>query len=142
MIAFYPIKPVYIDRILQGEKKYELRRKLPKTKIEYVFLYATSPVCQVVGYAKVGLTLNESKESLWKKLSPFFGLNENDFFDYFEGVDNACAIELLEVFKFKEPFHPKVISKNFVVPQSFRYIEKEVFNRFKNRESFQVEAIA
>jgi len=138
MIAFYPIKPVYIDRILQGEKKYELRRRLPKTKIEYVFLYATSPVCRVVGYARVGETHNEQKENLWDKLSHFFGINENDFYSYFEGIENACAIELLEVFKFKTPFHPKDISEDFVVPQSFRYVEKEVFNRFKSRQSDKV----
>lgn len=142
MIAFYPIKPVYIEKILQGKKKYELRRKLPKTKIEYVFLYATSPVCRVVGYAKVGLIYNESKETLWKKFSPFFGVNESDFFNYFEGIDNACAIELLEVFKFKEPFHPNIISQDFVVPQSFRYIEEDVFNRFRDVVEFQVEAVA
>ena len=135
MIAFYPIKPLYIDRILLGEKKYELRRKLPRIKIKYVFLYATTPVCKVVGYARVGVTHNECKEILWKRLARWAGIDEVDYFTYFEGVENACAIELIEVFRFNKPFHPSEISDNFVVPQSFRYVDSDVFDRFKNRKT-------
>jgi len=135
MIAFYPIKPVYIDRILQGKKKYELRRKLPRIKIEYVFLYATTPVCKVVGYARVGVTHDECKSELWKKVAPWSGIDEADYYSYFEGIENACAIELVEVFKFNKPFHPREISDDFVVPQSFRYVEENVFDRFKNRKT-------
>lgn len=135
MIAFYPIKPVYINRILQGEKKYELRRKLPRNKVEYVFLYATTPICKVVAYARVGSTHDECKDELWEKVARWAGIDKVDYFSYFEGIENACAIELSEVFKFNKPFHPREISEDFVVPQSFRYIEEDVFDRLKNRKT-------
>ena len=134
MIVFYPIKPVYIEKILSGEKKYELRKRLPRDKVEYVFLYATTPVCRVVGYAKVGLTYRECKTKLWERVSESAGIDEVDYFNYFHGSDDACAIELKTVYKYEEPFHPKDISDDFVVPQSFRYVEKDTFDRFKNRE--------
>lgn len=133
MIAFYPIKPIYIEKILLGQKRFELRRKLPKKKVEYVFLYATTPVCKVVGYAKVGVTYKEEKETLWSKIAHMTGIDESAYFSYFDGIEKACAIELIKIFKFNEPFPPKDISEDFVVPQSFRYIEQEVFDRLKNR---------
>lgn len=138
MIAFYPIKPVYIEKILQGEKRYELRRSLPRIKIEYVFLYATTPVCKVVGYAKVGDTFDEMKESLWQRVAVQAGVDESVYLSYFDGKENACALELLDVYRFLEPFHPNEIEDSFVVPQSFRYIEKKVFDCFKNRKSEKV----
>jgi len=138
MIAFYPIKPVYIEKILKGEKRYELRRRLPRIKVEYVFLYATTPVCKVVGYAKVGDTFDEIKESLWQRIAAQAGVDESVYLSYFDGKENACALELLDVYRFLEPFHPNEIEDSFVVPQSFRYLEKKVFDRFKNRKSEKV----
>lgn len=43
-----PIKPVFVERILSGEKWYEFRKRLP-LDIERVVIYETAPTKKVVG---------------------------------------------------------------------------------------------
>lgn len=43
-----PIKPVFVERILSGEKWYEFRKRLP-LGIERVVIYETAPTKKVVG---------------------------------------------------------------------------------------------
>ena len=44
----YPIKPIYSERIMSGEKKYELRKRLPNNKINHILIYATTPVAKAM----------------------------------------------------------------------------------------------
>ena len=138
MIALYPIKPIYVDRILSGEKKFELRRRLPKNKLEYILIYSTAPISKVVGFAKVKRVLEEDVTVLWDKYSHQFGICEGDYYSYFNGCENAKAIELEYVYKFDRKFSIKDISDETVVPQSFCYVENEAFLRLKRRKGCTV----
>ncbi len=133
MIALYPIKPVYIERILSGEKKFELRRRLPKGKLDFILIYSTSPVSKVVGYAKVKSIKDGPLTAMWNKYSVKFGVNKKEYFEYFEGCENAKAIEFECVYKFRRPFLVSDIASEMTVPQSFCYINEAAFNRVKKR---------
>lgn len=138
MIALYPIKPIYTDRILSGEKTFELRKRLPKEVLTYILIYSTTPVAQVVGYAKViGVKQGDAK-SLWELYSSQFGISESEYFAYFEGSDKANALELMDVHKFVRPFSIKEISPQLTVPQSFCYIDKDHFKRLRKRKTIKV----
>jgi predicted transcriptional regulator len=51
MNVLLSIKPKYVKAILNGTKKYELRKSAFRCKedIERVYIYATSPVKKIVG---------------------------------------------------------------------------------------------
>ncbi|MBT9097096.1 hypothetical protein KFZ76_05150 [Methylovulum psychrotolerans] len=138
MIAFYPIKPIYSQKILTGEKTYELRKRLPNEHIDYILIYSTYPVAKVVAYAKIKATHKEKIDAIWNMVSLFAGINEHDYKNYFGNNDFACAIEFEYVRRFKRPFDVKEIKPNFKVPQSFCYIPKKDFNRIKRRKTENV----
>ena len=47
------IKPEYVEKIFNGEKKWEYRRKTPNTDVKKMVIYATAPVSAVVGEAEI-----------------------------------------------------------------------------------------
>lgn len=133
MIAFYPIKPVYTERILSGEKQFELRKRLPKPETKFAIIYATYPVGLVVGYAEIKGFHQSTVKQLWTKVSKASGIEKSDYLSYFGSNELACAIELDKVFRFKRPFKVGEIRQGFTVPQSFCYVDKTIFNRLKRR---------
>ena len=135
MIAFYPIKPVYSERILTGEKTYELRKRLPKLNVKYVLIYSTTPVARVVGYAKVKAFHKAPINELWTLVNEQAGICFQDYQEYFANNKDACAIELYEVRKFARPFIVSDIRDGFSVPQSYCYVDTKTFNRLKRRKS-------
>jgi predicted transcriptional regulator len=134
MIAFYPIKPIYSERIFSGEKTFELRKKLPNSDVAYIIVYSTVPVGKVVGYAKVKALHKKSLGELWDMVSRHAGISEQDYRAYFDGADCACAIEIESVKRFVRPFPVSEISSGFIIPQSFCYLDDAVFNRLKRRK--------
>jgi predicted transcriptional regulator len=133
-VAFYPIKPIYSDRILSGEKKYELRKRLPSNPFDYILIYATSPVGKVVGYAKVKMIHKKSVDDMWDMVSMCAGISRDDYTSYFGKTEYAYAIELEDVKRFTRPFDTKEISNSFNVPQSFCYVSRNDFNKLKRRK--------
>jgi predicted transcriptional regulator len=119
---------------MSGEKKYELRKRLPNKKIDYILIYSTVPVGKVVGYAKVKEVYIKTVDDMWEMVSFSAGISKEDYMDYFDGKDNACAIELKDIKRFKKPFSVKDINEKFTVPQSFCYINEEDFKRLKKRK--------
>ena len=60
---------------------------------------------------------------LWDKYKDVSGINETEFFNYFNKREKGLAIEISHIRFFKEPIDPKNIYPNFKAPQSFCYIE-------------------
>ena len=48
-----PIKKKYSDDILDGSKKYELRRSVPRRTVDDILIYETAPMSKVVGQIKI-----------------------------------------------------------------------------------------
>jgi predicted transcriptional regulator len=135
MIAFYPIKPIYSERIFSGEKTFELRKRLPSSDVNYILVYSTVPSGKVVGYAKVKALHKKSPNELWKMVADYAGISEEEYRNYFEGAECACAIELEDVKKFIRPFPVSDIASDFTIPQSFCYLDDATFNRLKRRKT-------
>jgi predicted transcriptional regulator len=47
------IKPKFVEKILSGDKKYEYRTKRPKTNINTMLIYCTSPTMKIVAEASI-----------------------------------------------------------------------------------------
>lgn len=60
MKVILSIKPEFVEKIINGEKKFEYRRKIFKKDVEKVLIYASSPIKSVVGEFIVEDTFNRT----------------------------------------------------------------------------------
>lgn len=116
-----PIKPLYADKIISGEKKYEYRKRLCKDSIDKIYIYATSPVKKIIGEVKVLQKLNQKKEILWEISKEESGVSKEEFFKYFQKNKIGCAYYLGEVQKYNQPLTLESIGIKHT-PQSYVYI--------------------
>lgn len=138
MIALYSIKPVYTDRIISGDKIFELRKRLPAKKLDYIVIYSSSPICKIVGYAEI-LGVHKNKvSSIWKLVSSSAGIAKKDYMEYFKGCDDAYAFELGKVIRFIRPFELNILKPGLVAPQSFSYVDDCDFKRIIKRKTESV----
>ena len=117
------IKPQYAEEIFAGEKRFEYRRKIFKQSVESVLVYATSPICKIVGEFKIDRVLEDTPDSLWQRTSQYGGISRQLYNEYFHDTDTAYALAISNYHRYHQPLDPKVLDSNFVAPQSYRYIE-------------------
>ena len=118
------IKPEYVEKILQGTKKFEYRKRLAKEDVSVIYIYSTSPSMKVVASVQVIGRLSASPTALWEKTKTMAGISRAKYRNYFHGCKIAYAYELGEV----EIFEPEKNLSDFGIdtaPQSFAYIEIE-----------------
>ena len=119
------INPKYVKQILNGTKKYEYRRIMPKEKIDSLIIYEAYPVSKVVAEVEVKDIIKLPIDELWNKTKTLSGTTKEFFYDYFKDKDYACAYELGKVNIFDKP---KELSDYGLkcAPQSFAYYNPEV----------------
>lgn len=116
------IKPEYVEKILQGTKKFEYRKRLAKEDISIIYIYSTSPLKKVVASVKIIERLSAPPNSLWEKTKSSAGISRAKYQAYFRGCKIAYAYKLGEVEVFDK-------SKSLIeygiqfAPQSFIYID-------------------
>lgn len=124
MNVLLSIKPRYVERIMKGIKKYEFRKVWFRNKdVNTVYIYVTSPIKKIVGRFEVGDIIEDNPEVLWQELKNYSGIDEREFFSYFNGSNRGVAIGINDLEIFKEPLDPFDHIPDFVPPQSFRYID-------------------
>lgn len=122
MKVLLSIKPEFVEKILDGTKKYEYRKSMFKRKdVSTVIIYASYPVKKVVGEFRIKRIISEDVESLWNKTSESSGITKVFYDKYFQQKTMANAIEIGELTKYD---NPKELSDYNVLyaPQSFCYI--------------------
>jgi type I restriction enzyme S subunit len=124
MNVLISIKPKYVEKIISKEKTFELRRSIFKKKVNKVIIYSTSPEKKIVGYFKSNDIIKNKPENIWKELSDKLGVDEKDFFDYFENKDEGFALRIEDLEVFKSPIETDKL-ENFKAPQSFKYLNEE-----------------
>ncbi|MDO9420247.1 MAG: ASCH domain-containing protein [Herminiimonas sp.] len=117
------IKPKYAELILAGTKTVELRRSWAAEKIDVILIYASSPICRLVGIVKVKDIRKLAPATLWTHCSQNGGgLTRQELLQYFEGKEKGYVIFLDDAKRFSKPIEPQTIIENFSAPQSFRYL--------------------
>ncbi|MDD5673925.1 MAG: hypothetical protein PHC61_07175 [Chitinivibrionales bacterium] len=122
MKVLLSIRPEFANKIFSGEKKYEFRRVLfKKAGITNVVVYASSPVCKVIGEFEIGAVLTDEVSSLWKKTRQFAGITEDFFYSYFATKSIGHAIKVKKTIMYNAPI---AIEQGYGIkpPQSFAYI--------------------
>lgn len=116
------IKPEYVEKILQGEKKFEYRKRLAKEDVPYIYVYSTAPSMKVVASVHIEGYLSDSPTALWEKTKAAAGISRAKFRDYFRGCKTAYAYKLGKVEVFESPKNLSDFGVA-VAPQSFVYIK-------------------
>lgn len=118
-----PIKPIYVDEILSGRKKFEYRKiKAKRENIDKMLIYSTSPVMKVVAEVDVEGILEETPEKLWEMTEKYSGITKDFYLKYYYKKDIAIAYKLGNVKVYETPLNLADIGINYV-PQSFVYLD-------------------
>jgi predicted transcriptional regulator len=124
MRALLSIKPKFVEKIFNGEKKFEYRKVIFARKdVKTIVVYATMPIGRIVGEFSVEEIFEFSPIELWAKTKKFSGI-EKEFYDkYFEGRTKAFAIKIKKATLYEVPINPYEREEKFRPPQSFSYIK-------------------
>lgn len=115
------IKPCYSEKIFDGTKKYEYRRRIANKEVSSIVVYSSSPKCEVIGEVEVKDVIKKSPRSLWNETKDKSGISYADFMDYFSDCEYAFAYVLGKYNKFSSP--KKLINYNVKqAPQAFVYV--------------------
>ncbi|MHA1679426.1 MAG: hypothetical protein ACTSUE_00305 [Promethearchaeota archaeon] len=131
MNVLLSIKPKYVNRIIDGTKKYEFRKAIFKQpdRVDRIYIYSSSPVKKIVGSFAIERILEDNPVNLWSKCWDDSGIEETKFFTYFEGKEKGFAIKIKDLDVFDVPVDPREIFDNFHAPQSFRYMKPVITQR-------------
>lgn len=123
MDAILSIKPIYAKQILAGTKKVEFRKRSFKEKVRRVYIYASVPVKQIVGYFTFTEIDEDTPANLWEKYKDVGGIAKEDFFSYYANNERGCAFVIKTVTSFKQGKNPTEFIDDFVPPQSYVYLD-------------------
>nr|DAU16153.1 MAG TPA: hypothetical protein [Caudoviricetes sp.] len=117
------VKPKFVDLIASGAKQFEYRRVLyRRSDIKRIVVYASSPVCRIVGEIEVGDLLTDTPEAIWERTKDKAGVSREFFFSYFDGLPQAHAIEIKAYHPYPSPKKLEDEYPSIAPPQSFCYL--------------------
>ena len=124
------IKPRYSNPIISGHKTVELRRRFP-TNIPtgtIAYIYSTTPVRAIIGYAEILDVLKKPIEKIWDDYEQVACIEKTDFDSYFEGVTHGFVLCFKNAQAFKREIDLNELREqyNFIPPQSFLYAKSSL----------------
>jgi predicted transcriptional regulator len=124
------IKPKYINLILAGTKRVELRRSWPSNDIGVMVLYSSAPIQKLVGVAFIDRIEECDFDSLWALADANGGgVNYDELKAYVKGKKTAFGVMIDRVKVAEVQVDPKELFPNFTPPQSFLYLDPSNFHR-------------
>ena len=132
-IAFMPIKPVHVEKILTKEKLYEYRKTTFNKSLRHIIIYASAPIKKIVGLAEVGEIQIAAPTVLWERTKHAAGITRKQYREYFKNAKQACAIEIKNLYPLNKLISPNEINNEFKVPQSFSYVDETFYNKVSEK---------
>ena len=121
------IKPKFVEKILSGEKKFEFRKAVFKTRpVRKIFVYASAPVQCIVASFEFDGIVSGTPERVWERCKEHAGIAEDAYFNYFDGKESAYSIKIKNLKIFKRPIRPSNHIPNFRPPQSYMYVDNKL----------------
>jgi predicted transcriptional regulator len=113
------VRPKYLESMLSGEKRVELRRRTLRINPgTHVWIYGKAPHSAVSAVATVGGIVSARPPELWRKWGNQAGVTKQEFDAYFAETSLAWAMLLDQVYalphvvtlaalrQYSNPFHP------------------------------------
>ena len=119
------IRPKYVEAILSGSKRVELRRKCPRVEHGQALIYATAPQMELVGSFEIASVTRAPLNLLWRSVKNIAGVSRSEFDAYFEGLEFGVSIKIGRLVKLKRPIPLSDLRRiwpAFQPPQGFRYL--------------------
>lgn len=126
MNVILSIKPFFVEKIFSGEKKYEYRKQGFGQNVNKIYIYATSPICRIVGEFVLDGIIKDTPENVWSRTKMYSGLTKEFYDNYYKDRRLSYALKISSLIKYSEEINPNDIIDNFIAPQSFRYIKNEL----------------
>ena len=107
------IKPLFAERILNGIKKYELRRKVfPLYSGDRVIIYESSPTKAIVGEFIIGKVFEYSSSEVIRMIrrGQLPGSDEEDI-PYVTGERSILVLEVIKPLRYSQPIPLELIKK-------------------------------
>lgn len=115
------IKPEYANRIFDGQKQYEYRKRIPKKEVSKIVVYSSAPEQAVIGEIEVIKTLKMKPTPLWNSTKANAGISRSKYRKYFSGCTMAYAFVIGSFEKY--PTSKSLADFNIQsAPQSFVYL--------------------
>ena len=116
------IKPEYANRIFDGQKQYEYRKRIPKKEVSKIVVYSSAPEQAVIGEIEVIKTLKMKPTPLWNSTKANAGISRSKYRKYFSGCTMAYAFVIGSSEKY--PTSKSLADFNIQsAPQSFVYLD-------------------
>lgn len=119
-----PIKPKYVQEIINGNKYFEYRKSIPKRKVDKIVIYSSSPIMKVIGEIRVSKVHESSPEQIWNLSQNKHGISRKEYDEYFSNREKAYAYEFTYndiIIYDKEKTLADLGIKS--APQSFMYLD-------------------
>ncbi len=120
------IHPEFAFKILEGSKTLELRKVRPRvTSEDIVILYASSPLCAIVGAFEVASVVEDAPEEIWDSFKAQVGIDKRRYSQYFSCSEMAVGIGVGKVWSCLPRIPLDLLRElwpGFHPPQGFRYI--------------------
>lgn len=132
-VIIIPIKPVYANAILSGEKTVEFRKNKIPTNIKTMVLYSTKQEQKIVGYFNVKDCEVAPPDELWRKYGRVGHISFNDFNSYYKGKKLGKCFLVKDVYQFKTPILLENCASISKAPQSFAYLLQSEWKYIKRK---------
>jgi predicted transcriptional regulator len=126
------IRPEFATRLLSGEKRAEFRRRPATRNVTHILIYATSPVCAVVGVAEIEGIEHGTPQTLWRAFRLVGGIGRSDFFQYFENAAWGCAYVVRRTWSCASPIRLGRKGLPLTAPQAFQYVHPSTLQAVLN----------
>lgn len=126
----FSIKPQYAERILEGVKTIELRRRFPVDVPAgtSALIYTSSPTRALTGVAEIKSVYKLTPKAIWLAYAKDACITREDFDDYFTGLEYGYAIRLAHARALRRPVELSELRDRFRFepPQSYLYAKPEL----------------
>jgi predicted transcriptional regulator len=132
------IHPRYVDAILAGDKRFELRRRKPKMEKGPGLIYSTSPRMELAATFQVASVTRAPLILLWQLVRDSACVSRREFDAYFRGLDAGVAIQVADVAPLSSPVPLPTLRAHwpgFQPPQGFCYVNDAEVSRVLAAES-------
>lgn len=120
-IRVISLKPIYAQRIIEGSKSIELRRRnLGITYGDVILIYETAPASMICGAFIAGKTLRLSPQGMWDKYRESLGIDRELYDAYLDQSGEVFGTEVIKAFSLPD-FKLDDLTTNFpgfIPPQS------------------------
>lgn len=120
------LESCHAENILQGTKIIELRRRRINAAVPAkVWFYVKQPIGAITGFAIVDNVISSPPKALWHDFGQTSGVNELEFFEYFQNCECGHGLLLSSPTKLRRPIGLSILRQhqmNFSPPQFYRRI--------------------